>query len=276
MNQARVDEDRPGRGDKATQMIDESTDANTYSHSRLSCYEQCPRKYQYRYIDDIEIEEMQGIEAFTGTLVHLSLQHLHEEAAAGNVLTAKELVEHFESLWKERYDGTCVKIVKRGMTCSDYRMEARTGLQAYHRRYHPFDDGAVVGMEHEIRFTVGGKHRFVGYIDMLRSRGDGVYEVHDFKTGRRLPSPADLRADRQLALYEIGVRQNFPDAREVRLKWHYLAHDKELTSSRTPEELRSLEERVTDLIERIESACSYPCRTGPLCRWCEYAEICEK
>lgn len=249
---------------------------NVYSHSRLSCYEQCPRRYQYRYVDEIEVEEMQGIEAFTGTLVHLSLQRLHEEAAAGHVLSAKELVEHFESLWKEEYDGTCVKIVKRGMTCSDYRMGARVGLQAYHRRYHPFDDGEIVGMEHEVRFTVGGKHRFIGYIDMLRTRGDGRYEVHDFKTGRRLPSPGDLKADRQLALYEIGVRQNYPDAREVSLRWHYLAHDKELTSSRTSEELQELEAQVSALVERIEAADLFPCHQGPLCRWCEFHTICQQ
>jgi putative RecB family exonuclease len=256
-------------------MVDETQNVKVYSHSRLSCFEQCPRKYQYRYVDEIEVEEAQGIEAFTGTMVHLSLQHLHEEAAEGRILGAKELLERFESLWKENYDATCVKIVKRGTTCSEYRMGARIGLQAYHRRYHPFDGGEMVGMEHEVRFTVG-KHRFVGYIDMLRSAGDGVYEVHDFKTGRRLPSPGDLKADRQLALYEIGVRQNFPDAREVRLKWHYLAHDKELTSSRTAKELRDLEGRVSELVDRLEAADRFPCRSGPLCRWCEYDGICDK
>jgi putative RecB family exonuclease len=261
------DGDRPADG---------TPDVTTYSHSRLSCYEQCPRRYQYRYVDEVEVEEMQGIEAFTGTMTHLSLQHLHQEAAGGRVLTIKELLEHFESLWKDNYNDRFVKIVKRGTSCSDYRMKARVGLQAYYRRYHPFDHGEVVGMEKEVRFTVGGKHHFVGYIDMLRSMGDGVYEVHDFKTGRRLPSPGDLKCDRQLALYELGVRQNYPDAREVRLKWHYLAHDKELTSSRTTEELRSLEASVSNLIETIESASCFSCRSGPLCHWCEYTHICEK
>jgi putative ABC transport system permease protein len=66
----------------------------TYSHSRLSCFEQCPHRYKLRYIDEVEIEERQGIEAFTGTLVHLSLQHLHEEAAQGKVLSSGELVSN--------------------------------------------------------------------------------------------------------------------------------------------------------------------------------------
>jgi CRISPR/Cas system-associated exonuclease Cas4 (RecB family) len=38
----------------------------------------------------------------------------------------------------------------------------------------------------------------------------------------------------------------------------------------------TLEGRVSKLIERIESSPTFPCRSGPLCRWCEYADICEK
>lgn len=257
-------------------MIEGPQSANVYSHSRLSCYEQCPRRYQYRYVDKVEVDDVQGIEAFAGNMVHLSLQHLHGSAAKGHVLSSAELIEHFDTLWEDHYDSSCVRIVRRGVTCSDHRMAARTGLQAYHRRHHPFAGGEIVGLEHELRFVIGERHQFIGFIDMLRSVGDGVYEIHDFKTGRRLPSSGEVRADRQLALYEIGVRQNVPDVREVRLKWHYLSHDKELTSSRTFGELQALEARVSGLIDDIEAADSFQCRSGPLCRWCEFEELCEK
>jgi RecB family exonuclease len=117
-------------------------------------------------------------------------------------------------------------------------------------------------------------HQFIGFIDRLTRRDDGLYEVHDYKTGQRTPDAQQLRQDRQLALYELGVRQNFPDAREVKLIWHYIAHDKEFTSSRTPEELSALEKKVSTLIERIEATTEFPCRQGPLCKWCEYQKLC--
>jgi RecB family exonuclease len=242
----------------------------------LSCFEQCPRKYQLRYIDEVEIEEREGIEAFTGTLVHLSLQHLHEQVAQGQVLGPTELVDHFRSLWKERYDEEKVAVIKKGTTASEHLMKASIGLVAYHRHYHPFDQGTTVGLEHEIKFTVRGEreHEFIGYIDRLTRRDDGLYEVHDYKTGQRTPDAQQLRQDRQLALYELGVRQNFPDAREVKLIWHYIAHDKEFTSSRTAGELSALEQKVSALIERIEGCADFPCRNGPLCKWCEYRKIC--
>lgn len=205
----------------------------------------------------------------------MSLQHLHEEADKGQVLGSKELVEHLHALWKERYNES-VAVIKKDMTPSDHLMRAGIGLTAYHRRHHPFDQGRTVGLEQEIRFKLQGnkEHEFVGYIDRLTCLGDGIYEIHDYKTGQRTPTPQQFRQDRQLALYEIGVRQNFPDVREVRLIWHYLANDKQYTSSRTPEELTLLKERIAALIERIESATDHPCSRGPLCRWCEYEELC--
>lgn len=257
-------------------MKDGTLSAEVYSHSRLSCYEQCPRRYQYKYVDKVEVDEVRGIEAFTGTMVHLSLQHLHENAAKGHVLTAAELMEHFDKVWEDNYDGSLVKIVKRGETVSDHRMAARAGLQAYHRRHQPFTGGKIIGVEHELRFIIGERHRFIGFIDMLRCMGDGVYEIHDFKTGRRLPSSREVNGDRQLALYEIGVRQNVPEVQEVRLKWHYLAHDKELTSSRTLKELQELEVRMSHLIDDIEAADDFHCRSGPLCHWCEFQGLCQK
>jgi putative RecB family exonuclease len=246
-----------------------------YSHSRLSCFEQCPRRYELRYVQQVEVEEMQGIEAFAGSVVHLALQHLYEGTSRGGTLGLGDLIEHFDRLWQEMFDDS-VKVVKRGMTPADYHDAARTGLVAYHRRYDPFDQGVTVALEHEVRFKVRGEreHEMIGYIDRLTSRGEGWYEVHDYKTGRKLPSPQQLKDDRQLALYEMGVRQAFPEAREVKLVWHYLAHDREMTSSRTREELGTLEKSVSALIERIETAGSFPCRRGPLCSWCEYAELC--
>lgn len=250
--------------------------STTYSHSRLSCYEQCPRRYKHRYIDGLEVER-RGIEAFAGSVVHLALQHLYQEADRGRPLGPEELLAYFHEQWKANDDGSVV-VVKRGTVPKDYMIGAERGLLAYHRRYHPFDQGRTLGLEHGIKFRVQGEkeHELVGYIDRLTYLGDGAYEVHDYKTGKRLPTARDLRQDRQLALYEIGVRQNFPQVQEVRLVWHYLSHDKELRSCRTPGELDELGRNVGGLIDRIECCREFPRREGPLCQWCEFFEICHR
>ena len=48
-----------------------------YSHSRLSSFEDCPRKFHYRYVLKIP-QETEGIEAFVGKRVHEVLERLYE------------------------------------------------------------------------------------------------------------------------------------------------------------------------------------------------------
>ena len=59
-----------------------------------------------------------------------------------------------------------------------------------------------------MQFPLDGDGRYAvrGVIDRLVRARDGALEIHDYKTGRRLPSQDELDRDRQLALYEIGVR----------------------------------------------------------------------
>ena len=49
-----------------------------YSHSRLSTFEQCPQKYEYRYIKRIPPDFDQSIEAFLGNMVHDTLEWIYK------------------------------------------------------------------------------------------------------------------------------------------------------------------------------------------------------
>ena len=45
-----------------------------YSHSRLSTFEQCPQKFKLHYIDKVETEIEESVEAFMGVRVHETLE----------------------------------------------------------------------------------------------------------------------------------------------------------------------------------------------------------
>jgi len=104
--------------------------------------------------------------------------------------------------------------------------------------------------------------------------GDGLYEVHDYKTGSSLSSQEELDNDRQLAMYSQWVRQNFKDFNKVRLVWHFLAFDKEMDSYRTKEELENLRKEILSQIAEIESTGDFPANVTRLCDWCLYKSIC--
>jgi putative RecB family exonuclease len=50
-----------------------------YSHSRLRCFEQCPARFKFQYIDKVETEEEQSVEAFLGSRVHETLEKLYRD-----------------------------------------------------------------------------------------------------------------------------------------------------------------------------------------------------
>jgi hypothetical protein len=103
---------------------------------------------------------------------------------------------------------------------------------------------------------------------------EGIYEVHDYKTSQRLPTPEQARADEQGGWYALAVRRRFPHARAVRLVWHYLRHDEELESERTPEEAEALEQDIVRRVRTIEAAAEFPAHESALCTWCDYFGIC--
>jgi putative RecB family exonuclease len=47
-----------------------------YSHSRLSCFEQCPQKFKLQYIDKVETDVEESVEAFLGSRTHETLEKL--------------------------------------------------------------------------------------------------------------------------------------------------------------------------------------------------------
>jgi putative RecB family exonuclease len=118
------------------------------------------------------------------------------------------------------------------------------------------------------------KYRMTGYIDRLSRTEDDVYEIHDYKTSAYLLSQEQVDNDRQLALYQIGVQKKWPDVKNIRLIWHYLAFDTELVSHRTPEAISNLVQDTKSLIDEIDSAQDFPPRESGLCAWCEYPDLC--
>ncbi len=111
-------------------------------------------------------------------------------------------------------------------------------------------------------------------MDRLSLAPDGAFEIHDYKTAKSLPNQDKVDADWQLALYEIAVRREWPDARDVRLKWHYVRHGKTLTSVRDAAAREALRADVARTIAAIKRDHEFVPNPGPLCDWCEYRDLC--
>lgn len=244
-----------------------------YSISQLGRFEDCALQYKFVYVDKIKRYE-EGVEAFLGQRFHEAMERLYSERAF-RVVPLDELLAYYEKQWAENWHAE-VKITKEGRTPDDYRMLGRRFIQDYYRHYHPFDEGRVLGLERYIRFPLdtAGRYNCKGIIDRLMLAPDGAFEVHDYKTGSGLPEQAEVDSDRQLALYQIGVQTLWPEAKQVRLVWHYVASDMEMRSSRTPEALEKLKADLAALIDKIEAEREFAPHESALCGWCPYWDLC--
>jgi putative RecB family exonuclease len=249
--------------------------ATIYSHSRLSSFENCRKQFEFRYILKIP-SESESIEAFVGKRVHEILERLYLFVGRGQIPGVEKVIDRYQKLWEETYDGERVRIVREGTPLSFYRQLGEQCLRGYYARHYPFDEDETLGIEMRVIFPLdeAGKYRMQGIIDRISRARDGTIEVHDYKTGARVPSQKMLDQDRQLALYQIGLAGKYGDDVPFRLVWHYVAKNQTRTSTRTPEELAALRASTIERIDEIQQASEFPPRKIALCNWCEYKTRC--
>jgi putative RecB family exonuclease len=245
-----------------------------YSHSRLSTFEDCPKRFEYRYVLKIP-SETEGIEAFVGKRVHDILERLYIAAGKGQVPSLEKVIYRYEQLFEEHYDAGRVRIAREGTPVEFYRRYGEHCLRDFYRRHYPFDGDETLGLEHRVLFSLDdeGEYRLQGIIDRVTRAPDGAIEIQDYKTGKRLPTQADLDEDRQLALYQIGLMDRYP-GQPIRLVWHFLKHNRLLKSTRTAKQLDVLRDKTIDVIDRIRAETEFKPKRSGLCDWCEYNDRC--
>jgi putative RecB family exonuclease len=246
-----------------------------YSHSRLSSFENCPKQFEFRYIQKIP-SETEGVEAFVGKRVHEVLERLYLFVARDQIPGVEKVVDRYHKLWEETYDASRVRIVREGTPLSYYRNLGEQCLRSYYLRHYPFDADETLGLEKRVVFPLddAGAYRMQGIIDRVSRARDGAIEIHDYKTGARVPSQRSLDQDRQLALYQLGLSRVYGEDTEYRLVWHYVAKNRTCVSTRSPEALASLRAETISRIDEIEAASEFPARKISLCGWCEYKDRC--
>lgn len=249
-----------------------------YSYSRIGCFENCPRKFKFQYIEKPPIEIAEGVEAYVGTVVHETLETCYKMASFGRPPSGEELLGFYERTWTDKLPAE-IKIVREGVTVDDYFRLGQTALRKYHARYHPFDQETTLGLERNVSFTLDPKEQYAmtGFIDRIGRDPSGRLRIHDYKTSATLPTQPEADADAQLALYQLAVETMWPDNKGIELVWHYLQFDVELISHRSAEQLAELRREYIGKIRRIEAATelgNFPTQESALCNWCEYVSLC--
>ena len=248
-----------------------------YSHSRLETFERCPRRFFYRYRLQLPAES-ESVEAFVGKQVHEVLERLYRVAQEGKVPRLPQVLARFRQLFDDTYDAERIRIVRVEEPLSAYRELGEHCLSNYYHDHYPFDADETLGIEERVVFDVGetaaGPVQLQGFVDRVARARDGALEIHDYKTGARVPSQRAIDEDRQLALYQLGIAKRFAESQPFRLVWHFVRKGIIRTSTRTREQLETVRRETLSRVERIERERDWAPKVTPLCRWCEYRDGC--
>ncbi|MFC2174779.1 RecB family exonuclease [archaeon] len=246
----------------------------TWSHSRISTYESCPLKFFYSYVEKPDVEEVLGdnIALVLGKSCHEALEWLYKELSMGGEPTLDDAIDYYTQSWGKMWTPDVI------IPNHDEKTWKSLGVRYlgdFYNRHSPFIEDRTVALERMIRLKLG-KYSLIGYIDRIAEAGPGHYKVIDYKTNKWLAPQEKFDSDRQLALYELGVRQMFLDAKKVDLVWEMLHFNKTIVSHRSPAQLAELKRDTIAIIQEIEECEDYPAKTSKLCDWCSFQEICPK
>src|SRR3989344_2179038 len=244
----------------------------TYSHSKLSTFEQCPYKYKLKYIDKEPEDISTTIEMFMGDIVHKTLEKLYSDLKFSKLNSLYDLKEYYNDTWKLKWSDN-ILVVKEGLDGNNYKTMGIKYIEDYYNHYNPFDQLKVLGIETMDKMLLPDGSYYHVRIDKLACKGN-IYYVCDYKTNSRLKDQEEADNDRQLAMYSLWVKDKFKDAEKVILLWNMLAFDKEVTSCRSDEQLNELMVDTMLLIKEIENCSEFFTCTSALCNYCGYKSKC--
>jgi len=253
----------------------EADTSHKFSPSKLDTYRDCPRRYRFRYVDGLR-RRVETVETLLGSCVHAALEELYAGLMHGRAYTLDETLAVFDREWAAGWSESVVNRHKE-YGPEHHQAAGRDCVRSYFKDFAPFGQDVTLGVERRLGFALHAADetvRIEGLVDRLAKTGEGVYEVHDYKTTATLPGQAELDSDWQLAIYDIAVRENWPDAREVSLVWHFVRFGQTMRSSRSAEQRARMRRDLAELIAAIWRDHVFAPRRSALCAWCEYRDIC--
>ena len=270
-----------------------------YSFSQTQTFLQCPRKYQYKYVDKIQEKEFESSpDLILGQSVHATLERLYNQINVFKIPSKDELLLKFkEQRESEITEATKEKELqlKWEQTLEDYIRRGIHYVANYYDKYSPFENISVVATEASIVFDLNPPSfpplakeassgiKFRGFIDRLDKEWE-TFVINDYKTNKNLPPESKEEYREQLTLYALWVQQNYAKYfKNIKARLHYLHFDVMDEREITDDLLATVTKKYADTIKDIEAKkfaynmgdrkCFEP-KENTYCRYCEYYSLC--
>lgn len=216
-----------------------------YSFSRLSCFQNCPAKFKFNYIDKIKIEQNNPA-LIKGSKIHDILEKIN--------------LKNFDYTNNEYYN-----IIKTfissdlGQDILNKKSINELGI-AFDYNMNPFCLDT---------FPSDKRILFKGFIDRVNKVENGI-ELIDYKTGNY--KDYIYQDFSQLSYYALWFHKKF-NFDQIQIRYVYVEHNKE--NSLILNNFNLIEKDLLKNIIEIEKCNNFNKKISKLCNWCEFKDICK-
>ncbi len=246
-----------------------TTGLKSLSPSRASDYKRCPQLFKFSAIDRIPTPPT--VYQARGTTAHLALERLFALPAAER--TPERLYDLFREAWQE------VKPTDYPDLFDDVDAERAWGIESLTILANYFaveDPTSFEPLARELDMTQAvGDMTIRGILDRMEETPEGVV-ITDYKTGKAPPERYAMPAFFALKIYALLIRIR-EGRTPVALRLMYLNGPTVYEVPVNDAQLDAMERQLEALwaaINRSIETDSFPTRTGVLCDWCAYQDIC--
>ncbi len=261
---------------------------NKFSFSQIRAYNTCP--YQYKLANILHLPTKGSASFSFGQTIHATLQEFYTRVQQLNsahqgslfgvsaapklkittptIPTVEELISIYDQKWIPDWYADKFQREK-------YYIEGKKILKSF---YENNKDNWTVPVRLEGWFTIKvGTHTVHGRIDRIDQLPDGSLEIIDYKTGK---AKEKLEADDkdQLLIYQIAASQLL-EYRNVgpvqKLTFYYINEGSKLTFLGTEKEITKIQEKITSIIDKIQSHDFTANPNEHVCKHCDFHDICE-
>ena len=247
------------------------TPSNTYSFSRIKCFQQCPLRYRFRYLEGRK-EAFRSIESFLGSTVHDVLEWLYAQRDAGTDPDESAVLAEFARHWTEGRDRS-VAIIRVNNDDEEYIRLGREMLARFFSETFTRDQSRTVSLEQRLSKRLSDAVLFTGFADRIGRTDKGRLFVIDYKTSKSEGDGSEFSEGLQAPLYAACVLDHHDDD-EALAGYHYLRHGTTRWQQVDRDRARQLVDRFLELVSEVEAAGDFPARPGVLCAWCGFNAIC--
>lgn len=248
-----------------------------FSHSKLRTFRQCPQQYKFQYIDKVSVPKRVTADIWLGTSVHSVLHILYERGNDGVVIPLETVLARFRKEW----EGDATRFVEvRGeyLAVDDYIRNGEKMLTDHYSAYQPFRPGTLLGAETTITFPIpNSDNTIMARVDRYWKRDDGVVEICDYKTGKKLPSVDDPDFVSQMGIYQLAIKSRHPQFETIEVAQYMLKHNEVVRARFSEDAIDMLVENIRNDIADIQTAervDNFPANEGGYCSYCQYLELC--